>query len=136
MKKGLLKSDKMGDYEKEKGFASYRTLVEYFIGDIVLCNNIAEIDLSIWDNLLFDLEDENGDMVDIYQYFLCNLNEWQREQAKEHGLLLTYSYMLECDVLVVDHFGTSWDYVLTCVKLFDTYDELKQWEESETRQDD
>ena len=40
-KMGLLKNEKMGDYEKEQGFASYRTLVNYFIGDIVLCNNIV-----------------------------------------------------------------------------------------------
>ena len=42
-KMGLLKNDKMGNYEKEQGFASYRTLVDYYVGDIVLCNNIIEI---------------------------------------------------------------------------------------------
>ena len=50
-KLGLLKSEKMGNHEKERGYASYRTIVEYFIGDIVLCNNIAEIDESVYDNL-------------------------------------------------------------------------------------
>lgn len=41
---GLLKSEKMGNYEKEQGYASYKTIVERFIGDIVLCNNIVDID--------------------------------------------------------------------------------------------
>ena len=55
MKKlGLLKSEKMGNYEKEEGFASYKTIVDYFIGDLVLCNNIVEIDQSVYDNLTIE----------------------------------------------------------------------------------
>lgn len=151
MKKGLLKSDKMGDYEKEQGFASYRTIVERFIGDIVLCNNITSVDECIFENLELEtkyfnendeeiseeqyFEDDNAycdnNTPDIFQYYLCNLSEWQRESAKECGLLLSYSDLLDCDVLCVDHFGTSWDYVLTNVKLFDTYEDLKKYEESE-----
>jgi hypothetical protein len=44
------------------------------------------------------------------------------------GLLFTYSDLLDCDVLCVDHWGTSWDYVLTGVKLFDNYEDLEKWE--------
>lgn len=150
MKKiGLLKNEKMGEYEKKQGYASYRTLVNYCIGDIVLCNNIAEIDPTIWDNLSDILEryynadgeeitedeyinDETGEAYseqeEIYQYFLCNLGQWEREQAEKMGLILSHSDLLDCDVLCVDHFGTSWDYVLTNVKLFDTYEELTAYE--------
>ena len=147
---GLLKTEKMGSYEKEKGFASYRTLVNYFIGDIVLCNNITEVD----ENIGYVEEDtryynENGEEItedeyfeddnayadtitpEIFQYYLCNVNEWDKKQAKKAGLILDYSYILDCDVLCVDHFGTSWDYVLTNVKLFDDYEELKKWENAE-----
>lgn len=131
MKKiGLLKSEKMGEYERKQGYASYRTLVNYYIGDIVLCNNIASIDTSVYDNMDFDLIDEDGQEFDIFQYYLCNLNEWEKANAINCGLKLSYSDMLDCDVLCVDHFGTSWDYVLTDVKLFDTYEELKAWESS------
>ena len=148
-KLGLLKSESMGNYEKEQGFASYRTIVERFIGDIVLCNNIIEID----DNISYIEEDtryynEQGEEIseeeylnddnaycdtitpEIYQYYLCNVSEWEEEQAKKAGLILTYSDKLGCDVLCVDHFGTSWDYVLTNVKLFDNYEELTAWENS------
>lgn len=144
---GLLKNDKMGEYEKEQGFASYRTLVDYFIGDIVLCNNITEIDASVYDNLeieerYYNENDEeiteeeyynddnaycNNDYPEIYQFYLCNLSEWQQKEAKKAGLILSYSNMLDCDVLCVDHWGTSWDYVLTNVKLFDDYEELQKW---------
>lgn len=62
MKKGLLKFENMGQYEKEKGYASYRTIVDRFIDSIVLCNKIIEIDNSIWDNMVNDYED-----MEIYQ---------------------------------------------------------------------
>lgn len=126
-KMGLLKNEKMGNYEKEQGFASYRTLVDYFIGDIVLCNNIVEIDSSVYDNLMLN----ETDSTEIYQWYLCNLGQFDREQAEKAGLILSYSDMLDCDILCVDHWGTSWDYVLTGVKLFDTYEDLKRYEEGE-----
>ena len=151
MKKiGLLKNEKMGDYEKEQGWASYRTLVNYYIGDIVLCNNIIDIDTSVYDNMIQEdntrYYNANGEEIsedeyyndadayadyeqpEIYQYYLCNVSDWEKEQAEKCGLILSYSDMLDCDVLCVDHYGTSWDYVLTDVKLFDNYEELEKYE--------
>ena len=129
MKKGLIKNnEKMGQYELERGFASYRTLVEYFIGDIVLCNNIAEIDSSVYDNIHNGYDEETEEYVDIFQYFLCNINDYDREFLINAGFVLSYSDLLDCNVLCVDHFGTSWDYVLTNVKLFDSYEELEKYE--------
>lgn len=122
-KLGLLKNDKMGEYEKEQGKASYKTIVDYFISDVVLCNNIANID----DSIFYNMENANEN-VEIYQYYLCNIGQWDREQCLKAGLILSYSDMLDCDVLCVDHFGTSWDYVLTDVKLFDSYEDLEKWE--------
>lgn len=153
MKKvGLLKSEKMGDYEKEQGFASYRTLCELFVGDMVLCNNIIDIDTSIYDNIengTYYMDYTTGEekteeeyqndttgkidiyYSDIYQYYLCNLNEYNKEFLFNAGFIISYSDMLECDVICVDHFGTSWDYVLTNVRLFDTYEELTKYENEE-----
>lgn len=154
MRKGLLKSEKMGDYEKEQGFASYRTIIEYFVGDIVLCNNIAEVDESVYENMSFQpetkyynendeeiteeeyFEDENAyfeeeDYPEIFQWYLCNLTQYEKEQLEEMGIILSYSDKLDCDVLCVDHWGTGWDYVLTNVKLFDTYEELEKYEKGE-----
>ena len=130
MKKGLIKLEKMGDYEKQQGYASYRTIVEYYIGDIVLCNNIVEID-DIWSNMINGYDEETEEYVDIFQYYLCNISEWNRKELEEMGIILSYSDKLDCDVLCVDHYGTSWDYVLTDVKLFDTYEELEKYESEE-----
>jgi len=152
MKKGLLKNDKMGDYEKEQGYASYRTLVEYYIGDIVLCNNIVEVDDSVYYNMAEPnekyynendeeityeeyLEDENAyadnNTPEIFQYYLCNVSNYDKEFLESAGIILSYSDKLECDVLCVDHYGTSWGYVLTDVKLFDNYEDLEKYEERE-----
>lgn len=147
---GLLKSEKMGNYEKEKGYASYRTIVERFIGDIVLCNNIINIDENVGffesnikyynekgEEITEDeyLEDDNAyaqeDTPEFYQYYLCNVGQWEKEQLQKMGIYLDYSDVLDCDVLCVDHYGTSWDYVLTDVKLFDTYEELEKYERGE-----
>lgn len=129
-KMGLIKNnERMGKYELEQGKASYKTLVDYFIGDVVLCNNIINIDESVYLNMEYETENEE-DYPEIYQYYLCNVGQWDAEQAKKAGLILSYSDKLDCDVLCVDHYGTSWDYVLTSVKLFDNYEELKQYEEN------
>lgn len=151
-KMGLLKSEKMGSYEREQGWASYRTIVEYFIGDIVLCNNIVEVDQSVYDNLIIEEKyyNENDEEIteeeyynddnaycdtsapEIYQYYICNLSDHDKKQCEKAGLILSYSDMLDCDVLCVNHWGTSWDYVLTNVKLFDDYEALTKWENGES----
>lgn len=124
--KALLKLDSMGNYEKEQGFASYRTLVDRFIGNIILCNNIYEIEgYSLNENIQVGNLDED---TEIYQYFLCNVSEWSIETLKEltkdnNDIILSYSDKLECNVLMVDHFGTSWDYVLTSVPLVDNIED-------------
>lgn len=151
-KLGLLKSEKMGDYEKEQGFASYRTIIEYFAHDIVLCNEIAKKDESVFENMQLDdtikyyneqgeeitqdeyFDDPNAyeenDDPEIFQYYICNLSDYNKEQLQKAGIILSYSNMLDLDVICVDHWGTSWDYVLTSVPLFDTYEELKAYEEN------
>lgn len=130
--KALLKLESMGQYEKENNRASYRTLVERFIGDIVLCNNIVDIDVDIWDNVevghLYD--EETDEYTEIFQYYLCNVSQYEIEALREltknnNDIILTYSNVLECYVLMVDHWGTSWDYVLTSVPLVDTYEECE-----------
>ena len=150
-KMGLLKTEDMGDYEKQQGYASYRTIIQRYIGDIVLCNEIINVDDSVYDNLLDEenikyynehgeeitegeyYEDDNAytetEDHEIFQWYLCHLTEWEKEQLQAMGIILSYSNLLDCDVLCVDHWGTSWDYVLTDVKLFDDYEELKKYEE-------
>ena len=128
MLKGLLKNKDMGAYELEHGKASYRTIVERFIGDMVLCNKIIEVDSSVYDNMTFNFYDEENDYyIDIYQWYLCDINEEDKKELEEYGLLFSYSDELELDVLCVDHYGTSWDYILTDCPIFDTWEELEEY---------
>jgi hypothetical protein len=90
-------------------FISYSEAVKRFNNSLILCNNIAEIDPSIFDNIRFSLDDEDGNPRDIYQYYLTDCSRYDVEYLSEwFGLLFTYSDMLDCFVLCVDHFGTSW----------------------------
>lgn len=105
--------------ELKTGKVSYRRLINAYIQDLVLCNNITEIDSSVWDNM-GEFEEE------IYQYYLCNLSSYERETLKEYGIILSYSDMLDLDVLCVEHYGTSWDYVMTDVEWSQDFDECLQ----------
>ena len=102
--------NELNDEEKRTGRVSYRRLINRYIDDLVLCNNIVDVDNYIED-------------TEIFQYYLCNLSEFEREKLTEYGILLSYSNTLDCDVLLVDHWGTSWDYVMTDVKWSENLDE-------------
>lgn len=96
---------------------NYYVATHWLHGSLIMCNNIGEIDPSIWDNLRFNMweEDEDGNEreTEIYQYFLTSFSESEVEWMEQHfGLLFTYSDLLDMYVLCVDHWGTSWDYVM------------------------
>lgn len=119
MKKFYVVKEELNDEELRTGCVSYARIVKRYLGDIILCNNINELDESIWENLEEPVNDE------IYQYYLCDIDSWNKEWLEELGnpLILSYSNMLDLDVLMVDHFGTSWDYVITDVKWSENLEE-------------
>lgn len=127
MKKLYVNKEDLNKEELKTGRASYKRLVDRYVGDIVLCNNITEVDDEIWDNVdESDLIDEDGDEMndlEIYQYYLCNVGEWQKEQLKGTGVILSYSNVLDCDVPMVQHWGTSWDYVMTDIEWTENLEE-------------
>lgn len=91
---------------------NYFLAAHWLNNSLVLCNQIPEIDDSIWDNMRFDLFDEDESQIEIYQWFITDCSESDVEWLeKSFGLLFTYSDLLECYILCVDHWGTSWDYV-------------------------
>ena len=111
---------------------NYKVAVNWLNNSFVLCNNIAEVDESIFENCRFSFfyyEDENGETYEnedeipenvefweketgIFQWFITDASEDAVEFLEKHfGLLFTYSDKLDCFVLCVDHYGTSWDYV-------------------------
>lgn len=94
---------------------NYRTATQWCNNSFVLCNNLPSIDPSIYDNMEFSLYDEETETEnEIYQWFITDCSEWDKNFLAEHfGLLFTYSDLLDCYILCVDHWGTSWDYVYT-----------------------
>ena len=105
---------------REPFYTDYKTAVNWCGNDLILCNKIAEIDTTVYDNARFDW-DENGE---IFQWFLTNASTDDIEYSERtFGLLYTYSTLLDCYVLCADHFGTAWDYV-PCEVFNDTWIEF------------
>ena len=118
MKKFYISNKKNLSKEEERsGNVSYKRIIDAYINNLILCNNITKIDESIWDN--FNFFDEN---LEIFQYYLCNLNEYEKERLTEFGIILSYSNKLDLDVLCVEHYGTPWDSVLTDVEWTENFD--------------
>lgn len=116
------KIEDRNDMEK-KGFASYRTLVHRFVDNLVLCNNILELDEFLFDNIVVG---KIGEDTEIYQAYIIDIANYNIEYLQENtnDIIIAYSELLDCYVLLVDHFGTSWDYVPTDVKLTDNIEEV------------
>ena len=96
---------------------TYSIAINWLRPNLILCNNIAEIDSSVYDNARFQFYDEEETETEIFQWYLTNLSiddvEWTEKNFP--GVQFTYSDMLDCFVLCVDHYGTGWDYVPTSV---------------------
>jgi len=97
--------------------------------DMLLCNNITSVDESfIEDNfeLFFsDCDECKGDGTkdsktcddcmgdgrhesEPYQYFLCRLDDWEKERLNSYGVEVGYSEKLDLHVLPIYDYGTSW----------------------------
>lgn len=127
MKKLLVNKKDLNEEELKTGKVSYARAVERLVGDIVLCNNIGQLDSSIFDNIINDNyydDDEEYLEEEYYQYYLCNLDEWEKDFLKQTDIIVSYSDVLDCDVLMVNHWGTSWDYVMTDIEWTDDTDKV------------
>lgn len=103
-------------YGLENGYLDYRTLSK-IVGDMVLNNYIFEYaGYGNWSLESGEEENEDGYLYDIYQYYIITssgasfLDEYTDE-------IVFYHEELDMYLWGVTHFGTSWDYVLTDIKL-------------------
>lgn len=76
----------------------------------ILENEINEIEEEIE-----ELEDEENNEPDIYQYFI--VDSWGAELLQDINEILYYNEEMDMYVWGVTHFGTSWKYVLTSIKI-------------------
>lgn len=109
--------NKISDYGLKNGYVDYRTLAKAF--DAVLNNNIYGFVLEHigdWDlESGSDYDEETESYEDIYQYYIVDDNG--AEILKEAGEIVYYNEQLDMYLWGVTHYGTSWDYVLTDIKL-------------------
>lgn len=128
--------EELNDYEKEHGKISYKTLLDYYSTNLILCNNIPSIDELIYDNIeVGEIYDEENDYYkDIYQFYIIDLNYWEIENIKKYyndELIIAYSEKLDNFVLLVDHLGTRWSYVLTDIEYTDDWKKYQEWEKQQ-----
>lgn len=92
---------------KPRAFISYKNAVEYLHNSFILCNNIVNIDDTIFDNReLCNCNEE------FYQYYLTDCTQDDAERLRAwFGLNFLYSEKLEMYILAVEHFGSSWSII-------------------------
>lgn len=119
MKKYISKLEDLNEYEREHGKISYRRLIER-LGKIWLFNQAPDLcDYDFEIVLGTDYCEEEQTYVDIYQYYLIDIDMYTIEKLQElncKDVIIAWSETLQEYVLMVDHFGTSWDYVLTDIE--------------------
>lgn len=92
---------------------TYKKAVHWLHNNLILCNNIIEIDPSVLENARWDWYDEDDNYTEIFQWYITDCSDSDIEFFNEYfpSLLFAYSTMLDCWILAVDHYGTSWDSV-------------------------
>ena len=115
----------LNEEEKRTGKISYRRLVER-CGDVWLFNNAPKLSNYDFEFVLNnEYDEENDEYIDIYQHYLISINPYTLEKLQElnvKDLIIAWSENLEEYVLFVDHFGTSWDYVMTDIYYTTNYE--------------
>lgn len=112
---------------EKKDNISYGDLTSFIFEDMILCNNIVKYNGngSNWDLELGEEYDEETGYIDIYQYYIVDVNNWRLEKYKEYlqetnkpsDLILWYDNELDIYILGVSHCGTSWSYVPTNIEI-------------------
>ena len=132
--------NKVSEYGLKNGWMDYRTLSKAF--DMVLNNDIISntLDIGYWEivnGAEYWYEDKNGNVIDdntyyeleyeeqenyteryseIFQYFIISERGYQILSELTNEIVF-YNYKLDMYVWGVTHFGTSWDHVLTDIKI-------------------
>ena len=94
------------------GYLDYLTLSK-IVGDCILNNNILqETGYENWE-LVSGFE---GEYEEVYQYYIISDHGYRMLEEYTNEIVY-YHEGLDMYVWGITHFGTSWDYVLTDIKL-------------------
>lgn len=109
MYNGKVYGVKVSEYGLENGYLDYKALA-YILEDCILNNIIRAETLEDWEIVTGEFEEA------IYQDYI--ISEYGYEFLKEYtDEIVFYNEKLDIYIWCVTHFGTSWDYVLTDIKL-------------------
>lgn len=107
---------KVSECGLKHGYLDYYTLSE-IVGDMVLSNYMMQYMGSLgWELVNGDDIDEDGEYHEIYQWYIISASgaQFLEENTDE---IVYYHEEMDLYVWGITHFGTSWDYVLTDIKL-------------------
>ena len=112
---GRVFGQEVSKYGLENGYLDYHTLAK-IVGNRVLNNNIMGFTgYDDWDLVNGDDEQE------VYQYYIISESGyWMLENFTDE--LVYYHEELDMYLWGITHFGTSWDYVLTDLKLVEGWE--------------
>lgn len=104
----------LNEYEKENKTLSYKNLF-YNDDSLILCNNIVNDydELELLSGV--DYDEDTDIYEDIYQYYI--IDDDLAKRLQEIDEIVYYHNRLDIYILGVTHYGTSWGYILTNIKL-------------------
>ena len=108
---------KVSDYGLENRYLDYYTLSQ-IVGSYILNNNIMEEIPYGWELVNVDVVDEDGECYDIYQWYIIDELGY-RDLSRLTDEIVYYNDQLDLYLWGITHFGTSWDYVLTDVRIIE-----------------
>ena len=112
---GRVFGTKVSEYGLENGYLDYYTLSK-IVGDAILNNNIMSYTgFENWE-LVNGNEGEEDDYYEVFQYYIITDSGYDILERFTDEIVY-YNEELDMYVWGITHFGTSWDYVLTDVRL-------------------
>ena len=116
----------ISDYGMQNGRVDYATLAKCF--DCVLNNDIMYLtyDIGSWEQVsgiidntddIEELEEKRDELeeVEVFQWFI--VDDWGARLLQDIDEIVYYNETLDMYLWGVTHYGTSWDYVLTDIKI-------------------
>lgn len=107
----------VSNYGLEQGYLDYLTLSK-IVGDCILNNEVFNAGYpEDWELINgYDQYEDSDEYYDVYQFYI--ISERGYEFLAEHtDEIVYYNNELDIHLWGITHFGTSWDYVLTDIKL-------------------
>lgn len=93
---------------------NYSVAANWCNNALILCNNITEIDPSVYDNMRFELfDEEDGTQKDIYQWFITDCTDDDVEYWSKHldcfSLIRTYWISTFFVLTISAQVGITWN---------------------------